>query len=328
MKDKELEVLEQYNIDVKGTRRIRGAILCDTNQGLFLLKEMKFSEKRAPILCELYEHLLSRGCENIDTIVKNKEDGIFSVSEDEKKYILKKWFHGKECDNKKEMDIMESVRNLAILHCNMKKTFDTDIFARENLSDEFFRHNREMKKVRAFIREKVGKGEFETLYLTYFDQMFVWAEFAYKELKTSGYDKLLKQSREEGAIIHGDYNYHNILITPNGVATTNFERFGQGIQVSDFYYFLRKTMEKNNWNVELGNKMVENYNRIHPLSKEEMDYISLRLAYPEKFWKAANSYYRSSKAWLPAKSLEKLQLSIKQMEEKKKFLENIFILRL
>ena len=32
----ELEVLEQYNIEVKGTRRIRGAFFCDTN--LYLQK--------------------------------------------------------------------------------------------------------------------------------------------------------------------------------------------------------------------------------------------------------------------------------------------------
>ena len=35
----ELEVLEQYNIEVKGTRRIRGAFFCDTNEGTMLLKE-------------------------------------------------------------------------------------------------------------------------------------------------------------------------------------------------------------------------------------------------------------------------------------------------
>ena len=44
----------------------------------------------------------------------------------------------------------------------------------------------------------------------------------------------------------------------------------------------------------------------------------------EKFWKAANSYYRSSKAWIPMKSVEKLEVAIHQTEEKKHFLEAIF----
>ena len=35
----ELEVLEQYNIEVKGTGGIRGAFFCDTDEGTMLLKE-------------------------------------------------------------------------------------------------------------------------------------------------------------------------------------------------------------------------------------------------------------------------------------------------
>ena len=34
MQEYELGVLEQYNIEVISTRKTRGAILCDTDQGL------------------------------------------------------------------------------------------------------------------------------------------------------------------------------------------------------------------------------------------------------------------------------------------------------
>ena len=52
--------------------------------------------------------------------------------------------------------------------------------------------------------------------------------------------------------------------------------------------------------------------------------MGLRLAYPEKFWKTASSYYYSNKAWLPQKYVEKLELAVRQNEEKRAFLENIF----
>lgn len=328
MKEKELEILEQYNIDVKSTRKIRGAILCDTNQGVFLLKEMHFSEKRIPLLYKLYQHLQEQGYKNVDGIVKNKEDSLFSVSEDGEKFILKKWFYGRECDNRKEIDVMEGVRNLALLHRILKKPFEENTFTKEDLGEEFARHNREMKKVRTFIRSKVGKGEFESIFLRNFDAMYEWALCASDRLKNSEYKNLMEKSKEEGAIAHGDYNYHNILMTPAGTATTNFEHFYEGIQITDLYYFLRKTMEKNQWDVELGSKMIEYYNRIQTLSEAELQHIAVCLAYPEKFWKAANSYYRSSKAWISVKSLEKLELAIRQTEEKEKFLEAVFSFRL
>ena len=43
MQEYELNVLEQYNIEVSGTRKTRGAVLCDTDRGMMLLKEVKLS---------------------------------------------------------------------------------------------------------------------------------------------------------------------------------------------------------------------------------------------------------------------------------------------
>ena len=324
MGEKELEILTQYDIDVESTRRVRGAVLCETKQGVFLLKEMTFSEKQIPVLYEIHLHLKEQGYENVDMIVKNREGAFVSASEEGTKYILKHWFYGKECDSKKEKDIMSGVENLARLHQMLVKPSCEALREREDLESEFFRHNRELKKVRTFMRDKVGKGEFELLFLKHFDEMYEWADCACSRLQNSGYRTLYVQSEEKGTIAHGDYNYHNVLMTPSGIATTNFEHFYRGIQVTDFYYFLRKTMEKNQWDVSLGEEMLEKYNRVRALSKEELWYLAVQIAYPEKFWKAANSYYRSRKAWISAKSLEKLKLAILQTEEKRKFLETVF----
>jgi hypothetical protein len=57
------------------------------------------------------------------------------------------------------------------------------------------------------------------------------------------------------------------------------------------------------------------------VSKQEMDFVGICISYPEKFWKVANTYARSKKSWIPAKNLEKLELVIKQTEEKRIFLE-------
>ena len=108
------------------------------------------------------------------------------------------------------------------------------------------------------------------------------------------------------------------------MAVTNFERMHVGIQVEDLYYFVRKIMEKYTWKQKTGHKILEAYENNRKLSPEEKEYVGLRLAYPEKFWKTASSYYYSNKAWLPQKYVEKLELAVRQNEEKRAFLENIF----
>lgn len=129
---------------------------------------------------------------------------------------------------------------------------------------------------------------------------------------------------KERVMVHGEYNYHNILICTDGIATTNFEKFRIHVQMEDFYYFLRKTMEKHEWDARLFDHMMNAYSAICPVTDREMEYLKARFIYPEKFWKIAGSYYKSNKAWTSVKNVEKFQMSVSQMKEKEKLLEEIF----
>ena len=105
---------------------------------------------------------------------------------------------------------------------------------------------------------------------------------------------------------------------------TGFEHAHRDVQMEDLYYFLRKVLEKSGWKIRLGDGMLNAYSAIHPLTEGEMEYLKIRLIYPEKFWKTANSYYCTNKAWISVKNIEKLQTAIRQTEEKKMFLKEVF----
>lgn len=325
MKDYSLNVLEQYDIEVNSTRKVRGAVLCDTDVGALLLTEAAVSDHKLPVLEMLLTQISGCGYERVDSIFINKEGELITEAEDGTRYVLKRWFSGRECDVKREQEVLEAVRNLARLHRMMKLPGEeSGEFPGNNLQEEFRRHNRELRKVRTFIRNRTAKGTFEQVVLEHFEAMYLWAEQAEKKLLSSAYERLTQTSREEGTIIHGDYNYHNVWMTPKGIATTNFEHFANDIQASDLYYFMRKVLEKHEWNTELGRAMLRVYQEIMPLSEEERDYLAIRFSYPEKFWKLINSYYHSNKAWIPEKDVEKLRTVIAQTERKKRFLESIF----
>lgn len=65
------------------------------------------SESRLPALCELYEHLKEQGYDHVDSIILNKEDEYISRTEDGSRYIVKRWFSGRECDVRRTADILE-----------------------------------------------------------------------------------------------------------------------------------------------------------------------------------------------------------------------------
>ena len=83
-------------------------------------------------------------------------------------------------------------------------------------------------------------------------------------------------------------------------------------------------LEKNNWNTGLGMDLIRAYDGVRKLSAQELRYLYLYLAYPEKFWKIANHYYNTHKAWLSGRNIEKLEKVIAQENARSQFLEILF----
>lgn len=331
MQEIEHGVLEQYDINVLGARKTRGAVLCDTEQGIYLLKEVSASQERMNALSELYDFLETQEWCNVDAIVKNQEGNGITVAENGNKYILKKWFAGRECDPRKPGEILEAAGALAKLHLIMKRKMDAPVPEAESMKAEYVKHNRELKKVRSFVRKYTPKSQFEIEFLKNYNEMFSWAQTAVDMLEESEYETLYQESVAAGCMVHGEYNHHNILMRTTDTkltAITNFDKFKKNIQMEDFYYFLRKIMEKHGWKERLGDNMINAYTAVKPLTDQQVEYLKIRLVYPEKFWKTANAYYCSNKAWIPSKNIEKLEMVIHQTKEKERFLENVFSFKL
>lgn len=328
-------ILEKYEIAVNSTRKIRGAILCNTDKGVLLLKEAGVSEKRIPALVELYEYFEKCGYYDLDMPVKNREGNYATKGLDGNVYMLRRMPPGRECDVRRAVELFEAAGNLAKIHLLMRTKLTENVSDAESLEVEYIRHNRELRKVRTYIRKGSPKGEFEYLFLEYFDQMEAWADAALRSLKASDYKQFYQQSIDAGYMVHGEYNYHNILFdVPFGrgdlrnrksnIYTTNFDRFKKNVQVEDLYYFLRKAMEKQGFKEWLCDGILNAYSTIVPLGKNELEYLKNRLMYPEKYFKIVNSYYHSNKAWISKKNIEKMQIAVRQMMEKEQFLNHFF----
>ena len=104
--------------------------------------------------------------------------------------------------------------------------------------------------------------------------------------------------------------------------TSGFERVTPGMQLTDLAYFVRKVMEKNNWDPGKGREILLGYEKEQPLSQEQREFVGILLAYPMKYRKLLNQYMNGKKSWISQKSMEKLN-GVKQREQMKmKYLKN------
>ena len=111
--------------------------------------------------------------------------------------------------------------------------------------------------------------------------------------KRSGYRDLRRSAIEEGTVCHGEYNQHNVLMLRGSTAVTNFEKWSFDVPTADLYRFMRKVLEKNNWDVQLAREMLRAYHRQRKLSWEEIENLRIRFSYPEKYWKLGKLLFYS-----------------------------------
>ena len=344
MNDRALSLLEQYDIEVLRTRKGRGTFICETKQGGLTFQEYAGNPEKLRLQQAILERIRTLGLVKAEELIPNREGRLFVKDSDGVCYILKTHFEGNECDIYDNRQCVEVIQLLARLHHCMEGApadvieYGADSQEEGSLSPqteqeeavlrtwslqaysplkEYEKHNREMMRVRTYLKKKGQKQIFEKRLLgsmEYFVERALQVTESWRQL----------ESGSCLALCHGDFQHHNILRTQDGWRIVNFEKLQQDDPVRDVYLFMRKVMEKNNWPVPQGMELLNAYEAVRSLSEYSRQDLYHRFAYPEKFWKIVNFYYNSPKAWIPEKNLEKLEKVISQEEEKQRFLGEVF----
>ncbi|MDO4337937.1 MAG: CotS family spore coat protein [Eubacteriales bacterium] len=312
MYDYGLSTLEQYGLTARSSSRTRGALLCQTEQGLLIIREFHGSEKKLKKQQELLLTLRDHGC-RVDSYLENQEGNLVTRDRDNIPFTLQHWYEGRECDTRSREDILRSVRTLACIHKVMKLPL-VDDYTEKSLEAEYTRHNQELRKIRKFVRRKGPASPFEKDFVSSVEWFLAKGDEALLMLRDSGYEALRRAALDQGRICHGEYNQHNVLMTKTDTAVTNFGHWGYDIQMADLYRFMRKILEKYNWDVSLAREMLKTYHKEYSISPEEWQNLKIRFTYPEKYWKLSNYYYSHNKAWISEKNMEKLRTLIRQKE--------------
>ena len=326
MNDRAIGLLDQYDIEVFHTKKGRGSIICDTDRGCLILKDYTGNESHIKMQDHLLQQLKLQGLVAAEEILTTKEGTLVIRDYDGSRYVLKTYPEGRECNIYDRTECLEAVKLLAKLHQGMEQIDPVGV--QDGLSAqnrEYEKHNRELKKVKRFLRQKSQKTWFEIRLLHTFDLFWEqalsvageWADYR-KENPADGE----RNEQKICGFCHGDYQYHNIIKKEDGWFLINFEKCTVDDPVRDLYLILRKLLEKSNWSVNLGKEILTAYEEVRPLSVMSRRDLYYRLAYPEKFWKIVNFYYNSPKAWIPERNLEKLTKLLQQEQDKQQFLLN------
>jgi len=329
MEERIADMLAQYDLKVYRAGRVKGAWMLETDQGLKCLGTCNYSEGKIKFEQKVKQFAAESGFEELDLYVPNREQGFLVQGPYNEQFVMRNWFYGEECNARDRTHVLQTVETLARLHnclSGFEPAEEEKVFCLQpKLTEVFERRNKELRRVRTYIRSKKQKSYFEQKFLSQFDVQFAQAEQATQLLAKMDYENYYNSCIKQGSMLHGNFTHHSVLLLgEDRMAVTGFDKTAVGIQVQDLYLLFRKMMEKWEWDVALGESMLTAYNEIRTLPAEEITLLKLMLSYPEKFWKVANQYYNNRKSWIPEKNMHKLLQTMDQAEQKRKSLEILF----
>lgn len=317
MNEKDLKILEKYELQTDKIYRGRGSYICESAGKTYLLKEYPVSEEKAAAIAVVLDYLNSKDAGFPDVFVKNTDENYISRDRDNYGFLLKQWCKGQECDVRNENNIILAMKKLALMHNILREQEKVDfIYKPLSCADEFQKRINEMKKIRNYITKKKSKTDFELKYMKCFPEYLSLANEALKEV--------LKMPELPFYICHGDFNQHNVLFDNDEVYIVNFDKCHYGSQVEDIYLFMRKILEKYDWDIDIAEKMLSSYEANRRLDCKEKKELYLRFAFPEKFWKISNHYYNSRKVLGVEKNQKKMDKIIEQTQLKEHFLTSFY----
>ena len=328
MEDRIADLLAQYDLVVYRAGRVKGTWILETDRGLKSLGNCDYSESKVKFEQRVKQFASERGFYDVDLYVPNREQSFLVPGPYNEQFVMKNWFYGEECNVKDKEQVIRTAETLARLHnCldGFSLTEEEKNFCMQPKPEILERRNRELRRVRTYIRSKKQKTLFEQTFLSQFDTQFEQAELATEMLREMAYEDYYLAQIEKGSMLHGNFTHHSVLwLDGDKAAVTGFDKAVAGIRILDFYLLFRKMMEKWEWDISLGDSMLSAYQSIRPIPAQEFVLLKVLLSYPEKFWKVANQYYNNRKSWIPEKNMQKLLQTMDQAEKKKESIQNLF----
>lgn len=326
MNDRAISLLENYDFTVLKVHKARGAFICETNQGLKIMKEYQAPLSKLGLMDMLLKRIGEDSEVFVDTPVADKEGNFIGYDRDGIGYVVKNYFEGRECSPRENDDLRLAMHSLALLHRKLAVPIKDmpEGLHRFDLQADVERQNRGLKRIRTYIRGRGRKTEFELALLDAYGLFLDRGVRVEERMRKEDFSDLYETIESKGEFAHGDFQYHNVLFGKDKAAIVNFEKSQWDSKVRDIALFMRKTLEKADWNYDLGSMLLKEYEEVSPLTEKEKRQLFYRLSYPEKFRKIANFYYNSNKAFLSAQYMSKLENVLRLEKSQTVFLRKVF----
>lgn len=336
-RQKERELLAAYDLDIKFFNKLgvrikqivpeRACYRIETDKGFFCLKKMNYSFQDIYLMQEMTIHLKEHGFRSISDIVRQPDGGIL-VPYLGSEYYLTQWMDGRESDYLNPADIKEAAQALARLHLAAKgfgtrlNTTVRKLFGR--WEEGFLQKLREIRESQKLITTAAKERDNLQIFIDYLNSCEEDTKHSICLLERSDYRKLNARDEKQHGFIHHDYGLYNIIHTFVGETFVGeLESAAFDIRMHDLGHLIFKLMRRRDWDFEIAMNIINYYNNIFILEKEDYEALCVYLSLPQDFKQFQKLYYSVDRDMEDLEALERININSEYSIARRRFLQEI-----
>ncbi len=326
MKEFSASVLESFGLRAKRVTRAYGAFICDTNQGVVLVKEAAEPEEVLLFAHGAKEHLAQQGFLCTDRY-KLSCDGQVWTEQGGEIYTVRCWMRAEEAKLTDRTCALRMASMLGQMHRAARGYEAPEKSRRINRCydwpQQIYKDARKLQSCSKILRKNGKYTEFDLMVLECMPEMLEQVGEAQRFFMSESYVRMAERAEREQVFGHGGYNDHTVLLGAGQNMITDFEKSCYMIPIVDLVMLLERALRKNDWNEQLGLFMLENYDRWCPLDDEDKQMIQALLVYPVRFCKICSEAYQMKRSWMPISYKRKLEEWKGQQAKRKVFIKQL-----
>lgn len=314
------EILCLWGEEPVEIKQVRDAFQVTTKRGNRCLKPLKQKAERINFVSAVMKHLKDRGFNRMAMYIPSLEGHVFEEYKGTN-YIVQEWLEGKEPDYRNEDEMFLAAKTLALCHqAGAGFSPGKGIKVKNNLGKWPQKLEENLADLESFLSRAQSSScptGFERALVSQKEWLRDHARRSIRRLNEGPYFSLVEEARGTGSLIHGDPATRNFILISSEMNLIDFDSSAIDINIVDLWKLLRRTMRRNNWQLNLLEKLLEGYEKHISLGRIPLSVLLAFLEFPERVWRITREYYEKQALvwWDEAELTEKLSEYFAQQEE-------------
>ena len=294
----------------------------ETNEGLKALKICSDREEKILFVYRIMNHLWKKGFRKISPLILTVSGNPYVLLKD-KIYVLNDWIYGRQCNFDFFEDLKAAASALAEFHkysngLKMSSEKKTRVMTHRWITTFTERGNELHDFADLATRKPSLLG---AKYLDHYKAVTARAEKAREILINSQYPTIAMEAIAKGSFVHRDVAGRNFIMHKRNAWLIDFDYARFDVRVVDIVRILERGLKNHKWNVPMGKGIIEAYNRINPIRRDEYPIILAFLTWPQKTWRFFDRYFNGKRNWQEENLVRKFDNILEKDKYKKTFLD-------